>query len=86
MIELKYLFKDAEENEDILYRQHQRIAFMLEDLDEKRFEESLMPLEEFRERIELKKKKKNCLDVLVDIKEMIENQKEETTEHKEKTM
>ena len=57
---------------------------MLEDLDEKRLEEFLTNLEEFKELIELKKKKKNCLDVLEDIKEMIENQKEGTTEHKEK--
>ena len=84
MIELIHLLKDAEENEDVRYGQHQRIAFTLEDLDEKRLEEFLMSLEEFKERIELKKKKKNCLDVLEDIKEMIENQKEGTTEHKEK--
>jgi hypothetical protein len=32
---------------------------MLEDLDEKRLKEFLLNLEEFKERIELKKKKKN---------------------------
>ena len=49
LIELEYLLKDAEENEDILYGQSQRIAFMLEDLDEKRLEEFPMSLEEFEE-------------------------------------
>ena len=48
LIELKYSLKDAEENEDILYGQHQRIAFMLEDLDVKRLEEFRMNLEEFK--------------------------------------
>ena len=41
-----------------------------------------MKLEEFKERVELKKQRKNCLDVLGDIKEMIENQKE-GHEHRE---
>ena len=84
LIELKYLLQDAEDNEDILYRQSQRIAFMLEDLDEKRLDEFLTNLEEFKERVELKRKKKNCLDALEDIKEMIENQKEGTMHEKEK--
>ena len=47
-------------------------------------DEFLTNLEEFKERVELKKKKKNCLDVLEDIKEMIENQKEGTMHEKEK--
>jgi hypothetical protein len=76
LIELIHMLKDAEENEDILYGQHQRIAFMLEDLDKPRLEEFLKLLEEFKERVEIKKRKQNCLDVLGDIKEMIENQKE----------
>ena len=84
LIELKHLLQDAEENENILYGQSPRIAFMLEDLDEQRLEEFLTNLEEFKERLELKKKKKNCLDVLEDIKEMIENQKEGTMHGKEK--
>jgi len=57
---------------------------MLEDLDEKRLDEFLTNHEEFKERVELKKKKKNCLDVLEDIKEMIENQKEGTMHEKNK--
>jgi hypothetical protein len=77
------MLKDAEENEDILYGQHQRIAFMLEDLDKPRLEEFLMRLEEFKERIEIKKQKNNCLDVLGEIKEMIENNKE-GIEHRER--
>ena len=35
-----------------------------------------MKLEEFKEQVELKKQRMNCLDTLGDIKEMIENQKE----------
>ena len=83
LIELIHLLKDAEEKEDILYGQHQRIAFMLEELDKPRLEEFLMRLEEFKERVEIKKQKKNCLDNLGDIKEMIENQKE-GHEHRER--
>ena len=49
---------------------------MLEDLDKPRLEEFLMRLEEFKERVEIKKQKNNCLDVLGEIKEMIENNKE----------
>ena len=41
-----------------------------------------MRLEDFKERVEIKKQKQNCLDVLGDIKEMIENQKE-GHEHRE---
>ena len=70
------MLKDAEENEDILYGQEQRIAFMLEELDKPKFEEFLQKLKEFKERVEIKREKKNCLDILGDIKEMIENQKE----------
>jgi len=73
LIELIHMLKDAEENEDSLYGQHQRIAFMLEDLDKPRLEEFLMRLEEFKERVEIKRQKNNCLDVLEEIKEMIEN-------------
>ena len=51
-------------------------ALMLEDLDKPRLEEFFMKLEEFKEQVELKKQRKNCLDTLGDIKEMIENQKE----------
>ena len=76
LIDLMCLLKDAEENEDILYGQERRIAFMLEELDKPRLEEFLMRLEEFKERVEIKMQKKNCLDILGDIKEMIENQKE----------
>ena len=83
LIELIHMLKDAEENEDILYGQHQRIAFMLEDLDKSRLEEFLKRLEEFKERVELKKQKNNCLDVLGEIKEMIEHNKE-GFEHREK--
>ena len=36
----------------------------LEDLDEKRLEEFLKDLEEFRAKVELRKKEKNCLDTL----------------------
>jgi hypothetical protein len=79
-----HMLKDAEENEDNLYGQEQRIAFMLEELDKPKLEEFLQKLEEFKKRVEIKKQRKNCLDVLEDIKEMIENQKEGTTEHKEK--
>ena len=57
MIELKEMIKEAEENEDILYGQSQTIAFMLEDLDEKRLEEFLKDLEQFKAKVELKKKK-----------------------------
>ena len=49
LIEFKYMIKEAEENEDILYGQNQRIALMLEDLDEQRLEEWLKDLEKFRE-------------------------------------
>ena len=83
LIELIHMLKDAEENEDILYGQHQRIAFMLEDLDKPRLEEFLMRLEEFKERVEIKKQKKNCLDALGEIKEMIEKNKE-GVEHRER--
>ena len=55
---------------------------MLEELDKPRLEEFLMRLEEIKERVEIKKQKKNCLDVLGEIKEMIENQKE-GQEHRE---
>ena len=75
LIELMHMLKDAEENEDILDGQEQRIAFMLEELDKPRLEEFLQRLEEFKERVEIKKQKQNCLDILRDIKEMIENQK-----------
>jgi hypothetical protein len=83
LIELIHMLKDAEENEDTLYGQHQRIAFLLEDLDKSRLEEFLMRLEEFKERVEIKKQKNNCLDVLGEIKEMIEHNKE-GFEHREK--
>jgi hypothetical protein len=83
LIELIHMLKDAEEDEDSLYGQHQRIAFMLEDLDKPRLEEFLMRLEEFKERVEIKRQKNNCLDVLEEIKEMIENNKE-GFEHREK--
>ena len=59
MIALKELNKEAEENEDILYGQNQEIAFMLEDLDEKRLEEFLKILDKFRAKVELKKEKRN---------------------------
>ena len=84
LIELMHILKDAEENADILYGQEQRIAFMLEELDKTRLEEFLMRLEEFKERVEIKKQKTNCLDVLGEIKEMIENNKE-GIEHRERT-
>ena len=59
---------------------------MLEDLDEKRLEEFLKDLEQFRARLELKKKKKNCLDTLEEIKEMVEIQKDgKTVIQKEKS-
>jgi hypothetical protein len=83
LIELMHVLKDAEEDEDILYGQHQRIAFMLEELDKPRLEEFLMRLEEFKERVEIKKQKNNCLDVLGEIKEMIESNKE-GIEHRER--
>ena len=73
------MIKQAEENEDILCGQNQTIAVMLEDLDVKRLEEFLKELNQFRAKVELKKKKKNCLDVLEEIKEMIEIQKDEKT-------
>ena len=76
LLELIHMLKDAEVNEDILYGQHQIIAFMLEDLDKPRLEEFLIRLEEFKERVEIKKQKNNCLDVLGEIKEMIEHNKE----------
>jgi hypothetical protein len=38
LIELMHILKDEEENEDILYGQEQRIAFMLEELDKPRLE------------------------------------------------
>ena len=38
LIELMHMLKDAEENEDILYGQEQRIALMLEELDKPRLE------------------------------------------------
>ena len=79
LIEFKEMIKEAEENEDILYGQNQMIAFMLEDLDEKRFEEFLKDLEQFRAKVELKKKKKNCLDTLGEIQEMVEIQKDKKT-------
>ena len=41
---------------------------MLEDLDEKRLEEYLEDLERFKANVELKKKKKNCLDTIKEIK------------------
>ena len=72
LIELMHMLKDAEENEDILYGQHQRIAFMLEELDKPRLEAFLMRREEFKEKVEIKKQKQNCQDILGDIKEMIE--------------
>ena len=78
-----HMLKDAEENEDILYGQEQRIALLLEELDKPRLEEFLQKLEEFKERVELKKQRKNCLEVLGDIKEMIENQKK-GHEHRER--
>ena len=78
-----HMLKDAEENEDILYGQEQRIAFMLEELDKPKLEELLQKLEEFKERVEIKKQKQNCLDISGDIKEMIENQKE-GHEHRER--
>ena len=56
---------------------------MLEDLDEKRLEEFLKDLEQFKAKVELKKKKKNCLDLLEEIREMIENQRDGTTTRKE---
>jgi chemotaxis response regulator CheB len=68
------LIKDAEENEDILYGQEQAIAFMLDDLDERRLEQFLKELEEFKAKIELKKKKKNCLDALEEIHEIVKDQ------------
>ena len=55
LIELMHMLKDAEENEDILYGPEQRIAFMLAELDKPRLEEFLMRLEEFKERVEIKK-------------------------------
>jgi hypothetical protein len=60
------------------------IAVMLEDLDEKRLEELLKDLEQFKAKVELKKMKKNCLDVLEEIKEMVEIQKDGKTVVKEK--
>ena len=83
LIELMHMLKDAEENEDILYGQEQRIAFMLEELDKPRLEGFPMRLEEFKERVEIKKQKQKCLDILGDIKEMIKNQKE-GHEHRER--
>jgi hypothetical protein len=56
---------------------------MLEDLDKPRLEEFLMKLEEFKESVEIKKQKNNCLEVLGEIKEMIEGNKE-AIEHQEK--
>ena len=55
---------------------------MLEERDKPRLEEFLLKLEEVKERTELKKQRKNCLDILGDIKEMIEHQKE-GHEHRE---
>ena len=43
----KDLIKAAEENEDILEGREQEIAFMIEDLDEKRLEEFLKVLNKF---------------------------------------
>jgi hypothetical protein len=39
LTELVHMLKDAEENEDVLYEQEQRIALMLEELDKPRLEE-----------------------------------------------
>ena len=49
---------------------------MLEDIDEKRLEEFLKDLEQFKAKNLPKKKKKNCLDTLEEIKELVENQKD----------
>jgi hypothetical protein len=55
---------------------------MLEELDKPRLEAFLTKLEEFKERVEIKKQRKNCLDIVRDIKEIIKNQ-EEGHEHRE---
>ena len=69
---LNALLKEAEENEDILFGQHEgKGSMFLEDLDEKRLAEFLKDLEQFRAKVELKKQKNNCLDTLEEIKEIV---------------
>ena len=77
------MLEDAKENEDIFYGSEQAIAVMLDDLDERRLEQFLKELEEFKAKIELKKKKKNCLDVLEEIHEMVEGQLQDVRKERE---
>ena len=66
------------------YGQNQTIAFMLEDLDEKRLEEFLKDLEQFTAKVELKQMKKNCLDAVEEIKEIVKIRKDGKTVVNEK--
>ena len=59
---------------------------MLDDLDERRLEQSLKELEEFKAKIELKKKKKNCLDVLEEIHEMVEGQLQDVRKERDEAI
>ena len=71
---------DAGENENILKEQSQRIAEMIEDLDEKDLEEYFADLERFKANLEKQKKKKSCLEALEEIKGLVENQQNDPEE------